>query len=570
MHLLLLAFSLQVRTVALGLPVQPPASADAIADSIRDARRARNEQASFERARRAYLPSGPGGGGRCDVHVGRFCWWADETRPDLPPEAPSVVARRYLLVSLFDSLAAVHPGDDWMVGMAVHYRVEAHQLAGADSAARACRGTPWWCAALTGYAAQARGAIAVADSAFAAALVAMPAEQRCRWTDIRTLLPGDARDRYEKLGCEDRAAMEVRYWSLARPRLAAPANDWRTEFLTRRVQAWLAQRSLTPQALSWSDDSEELLLRFGWPVSWSRVDRPYATMTPEISVVGYDPWPSWDFGPREELLDSLTAAGDEGWELRAQQSTSRYGPVGVERVIGAASQLARFRRADSTLIVAAFLVRDDSVRSPDARLAASLSDGSTRVSTPDSTLSGTVTLTLPGAPALAGVEITDTVSHSLARNRTLYSSVPASSGAALSDLLLYRGGGDPPEQLDSALARAYPGLRVVRGEPIGVFWEAYHPDAQNDSTEVSLTVERVDHGLLRSAFQRVGLADQDSPLKMHWSDARPVVGGTSTYAVSLDLSNLSAGRYRITLAVANAGGGQTPSTTFREFELAEH
>jgi hypothetical protein len=78
-------------------------------------------------------------------------------------------------------------------------------------------------------------------------------------------------------------------------------------------------------------------------------------------------------------------------------------------------------------------------------------------------------------------------------------------------------------------------------------------------------VERVDHGLLRSAFQRVGLADQDSPLKLHWSDARPVVGGTSTYAVSLDLSNLSPGRYRVSLAVASGGGA--PSVTYREFEL---
>ena len=568
MHLLLLALSLQVRTVALALPPQPRPTADALADSIRDARRARNEQASFERARRAYLPSGPGGGGRCDVHVGRFCWWSDETKPELPPEAPSVVARRYLLVSLFDSLAAVHPGDDWLVGMAVHYRLEAHQLSAADSAAHACRGSSWWCAALVGYAAQVRGDMAVADSAFTEALAEMPAEQRCQWTDIRTLLPGDARGRYERLSCADRAPVDARYWALSRPRLAAPANDWRTEFFTRRVQGWLAQKSLTPQALSWSDDSEELLLRFGWPVRWSRVERPFATLTPEISVVGYDPWPSFDFGPREELLDSLATAEDDGWDLHAQQSTTRYAPPGVDRVIGVGSQIARFRRGDSTLVVAAFFSGDDSLRSPATRLAASIGDGSTWASAPDSTLSGTVTLMMPAAPLLAGVEITDSVSRSLARSRILYPSVPAAKAASLSDVLLYRGGGDPPEQLDSALARAIPGVRVVKGVPVGVFWEAYLPDKPADSTEVSLTVERVDHGFFRSAFQRVGLADQDSPLKMHWTDARPVVGGTSTYAVSLDLSNLSTGRYRVSLAVTNGGG--VPATTFREFELADH
>lgn len=568
MHLLLLALSLQVRTVALSLPPRPHPSADAVADSARDAKRARKEQASFERARRAYLPSAPGGEGRCDVHVGRFCWWSDETKPELPPEAPAVVARRYLLVSLFDSLAAVHPGDDWMVGMAVHYRVEAHQVAGADSAARACRGTAWWCAALTGYAAQARGDIAVADSAFSDALAKMPEQQRCQWTDISTLLPGDSRGRYEKLGCVERGAVEARYWALARPRLAAPANDWRTEFFTRRVQAWLAQNSLTPQALSWGDDAKELLLRFGWPVRWSRVERPYATLTPEVSVVGYDPWPSFDFGPREELLDSLATADDEGWDLHAQQSTTRFGPSGVDRVTGLASQVARFRRGDSTLIVAAFFTGDDSLRAPEARLGASLADGSTRSSAPDSTLSGTVTLTVPGVPMLAGVEITDSVSRSLARSRILYAATPAAPGTALSDILLYRGAADPPEQLDSALARALPGARVTRGEPVGVFWEAYRPAATGDSAEISLTVERVDHGFFRSAFQRIGLADQDSPLKMHWSDARHVVGGVTTYAVSLDLSNLAPGRYRISLALGS--GDAVPATAFREFELADH
>ena len=42
-----------------------------------------------------------------------------------------------------------------------------------------------------------------------------------------------------------------------------------------------------------ADRTMELLLRFGWPVRWSRVDRPFATLTPEISVIGHDPWPSF-------------------------------------------------------------------------------------------------------------------------------------------------------------------------------------------------------------------------------------------------------------------------------------
>lgn len=568
MHLLLVAMVLQLRTVALAAPVHPSQAPDALADSVRDAKHARNEQASFERARRAYLPSDPGGGGRCDVHVGRFCWWSDETRPELPPEAPSVVARRALLIFLFDSLATVHPGDDWIVGMGVHYRIETHDFAGADSAARACRGTAWWCAALVGYAANAHGDDALADSAFRASLGAMPDDQRCRWTDIHTLLPGDARGRYEKLPCAERDTVNARYWTLARPRLASAANGWHTEFLARRVQAWLARRSLTPQGLTWGDDAEELLLRYGWPVRWGRVEQPFASLTPEVSVVGHDPWPSFDWGPREQLLDSLASASgdDEGWDLHSQQSAARYAPPRIDRILAMTSQVERFRRGDSTLLVAAFYVNDDSIRAPDTRLAASLRDGRTWVSAPDSTMSGTVTLLVPGAPMLAGVELTDSASSTLARSRILYPP-RATDDEVLSGLLLYRGGDDPPEVLESALARAIPGERIARSQPVGLYWESYRSGDAGDSSSVSITVERIDHGFLRSAFQRLGVANDDSPLKMQWTDSRAVIGGRSTYAVSLDLSNLASGRYRITMSLT--ASDQPPITSSRELELVD-
>lgn len=568
MHLLLVALALQVRTVALAAPVTPPRAADALADSVRAARRARSEQASFERSRRAYLPNDPGADGRCDVHVGRFCWWSDETPPPLPPEAPSTVARRALLISLFDSLLAEHPGDDWIAGMSVHYRIESHDLVGADSSARRCRGTGWWCAALVGYAAHARGEVASADSAFRVALAAMPEEQRCDWTDIHTLLPGDARGRYEKLPCANRAAVESRYWMLARPRLASAANDWHSEFLSRRVQAWLARRSLTPQGLGWGDDAEELLLRFGWPVRWGRVERPFATLTPEVSVIGHDPWPSFDFGPREEMLDSTaSAASDEdGWDLHSRQSVARYAPHGIDRLLDVTTQLARFRRGDSTLLVGAFFVGDDSIRAPDARLAAALVDGRTFVSTPDSTMSGTLSLMLAQEPAMAGMEISDSVSRTLARGRILFA--PRQPTEALSDLLVYRGGGDPPEGLDSALARAIPASRVERTQPVGLYWEAYRADSASDSARVSITVERVDHGFFRSAFQKLGVAQDDSPLRLEWTDTRPVIAGVSTYAVSLDLGNLAPGRYRISLSLSNGDAAALVAT--RDLELLDH
>ena len=85
---------------------------------------------------------------------------------------------------------------------------------------------------------------------------------------------------------------------------------------------------------------------------------------------------------------------------------------------------------------------------------------------------------------------------------------------------------------------------------------------------MSITVERTDHGFLRSAFQRLGVTDSDSPLRMGWVDSRPVIGGVSTYAVSLDLGNLSSGRYRISITITASDGSET--ATSRELELTDH
>ena len=567
MHLMLVALALQLRTVALAAPAMERVGRDAAADSARDSRRARSEQASFERVRRSYLPWDPGGEGRCDVRVGRFCWWYDDSSPTLPEEPKAIVERRAALIALLDSLAARHPGDDWLAGMTVHYRVDAHDPAGADSAARACAGTEWWCRALQGYAAQAGGGAARADSAFELALAAMPEAVRCEWTDISAILPGDLRGRYEKLPCAARAAVEQRYWLLGRPRLAATTNDWRTEFLARRVQNWLAERSSTPQAMSWGSDAEELLLRYGWPVRWGRVQRSSASLTPEIGIIGHDPWPSFAFGPREELFDSLAVAGDDGWDPGARQSEARYAPAGVRRLTPVTAQLARFRRGDSTLVVAAYESRDDSLHAPAAQLAVALPDGRTRASGADSASHGVARLVVDAAPLLAGVELTDSASGTLARSRLLLAALPPAGTVALSDLLLYRAGEEPAELLDSALARALPEARVSRAEPVGVYWEAYRPADAGDSVEVAITMERIDAGFFRSVRQRLGIEEEDSPLRMHWTDARPVTGGVSSYAVSLDLRNLATGRYRLSLAVTARGA--PPAATSRELELVD-
>jgi hypothetical protein len=566
MPLALLAIAFQLQTASLN--GAPPRSAAVTVDSARDARRARDAQAWFERTRRSNLPWEGGAGDRCEVHLGRLCWWYDEHEPSLPPEAEQITRRRAEFLADVDALALAHPGDDWLAGMRVHYRVDGRQLEAADSAARACQATRWWCDALLGYAAHVRGQDHLADSAFRAALSAMDEVTRCRWTDIHTLLPNDARERYEALSCAERLPVDQRYWLLGWPRLATSANEWRNEFFTRRAQSWLAERSRTPHNMSWGSDAEELVLRYGWPMLWGRVQPAVmSSAAAEPHVIGHDPSPSFAFGPREELLDTLAEADDAGWDVRSRFGESRYAPRNLRHIAPVSVQMARFRRGDSILLAAAYAASDDSLSAATTRLAAVVDDTLTMVSEPDSLKHGTVTLLVPRPPRLAGVEIADTTTGTLARSRMLYRVDTTAARLSLSDLLLYRAEGEPAAELDSALAHAIPGDSVGRDRPVGIFWETYGLNDGGETVDVAVTVVRIDRSWFRSARQALHLADEDTPLRMRWTDARASAAGVAPHAVSLDLANLPGGRYRLTLALTPEGG--LPVTASREVELRE-
>ena len=568
MPLAMLAMALQLRTASLGDSKVARATAATGADSVRDAKRARDVQAWFERSRRSNLPWEGSGGNRCEVRLGRFCWWYDETSPTLPPEREIIAARRQELLAQLDSLATLHPGDDWLAGMRVHYRLDARQPGAADSAARACRATRWWCDALLGYVSHVRRDARLADSAFSTALSNMDDATRCEWTDIHTLLPSDSRERYEEHSCAERAPLDRRYWLLGRPRLTAPANEWRNEYFTRRVQSWLAARSRTPHNLSWGRDAEELLLRYGWPTAWGRVEQGGGGMSAaEPNVIGHDPSPSFTFGAREELLDSLAGAGEDGWDLRSRFGESRYAPAGVRRIGAISVQLARFRRGDSVLLAAAYAASDDSLTTPRLALAAALDDDVTVVGAVDSARRGVATLLLARTPRLAGVEATDTSTGTMARSRMLYRPDSVAARLALSDLLLYRAASEPASQLDSALARAIPGDTVGRDRPVGVFWETYGLAEAGENVDVAVTVERIDRSWFRSARQALRLADEDTPVRIRWTDARASAQGIAAHAVSLDLANLPGGRYRLTLSLTPQGGQEVISA--RDIELRE-
>ena len=566
MHVALLALTFQLGFAAL--PARAPqAGAAASADSIRDLKRARSAQASFELTRRSSLPERGGSSGRCDVHLGRFCWWYDEYPVKLPPEPNAVTRRRAELLATLDALGESHPGDDWLAGMRVHYRVDGRNAAGADSIARACSATGWWCRALSGYASHVLGRSAAAESAFVDALATMPDSDRCAWRDISVLLPTNTRRYYEKLPCAERARVEDRYWLLSRPQLATDANEWRTEFYVRRVQTRLAERAVNPQPGSWGRDAAELVLRYGWPVGWSRVEQPLYRAQ-DVSVVGHDPVPSFNFAPVEALLDTTATANDDAWDMQLRSAESRFAPRLVSRVAPVAMQVARFRRGDSVLVVSAHAATDDSLRADaPALLAVALADGTT-LSVPAKGPAGTARITLGSLPVLAGVEMADTTTRTLARARVLLRAPELTGGLALSDLLLFRAGEGAPESIDAALERAIPGDTMSRSRPIGIYWETYGVAESGETFDVGVTVERIDRSWVRGARQLLRLAAPDNPLRLRWNDARPATAGEAlNRAISLDLTNQPPGKYRITVGLIRSDGSIVSSA--REIELRQ-
>jgi hypothetical protein len=556
---------------ALRSPASQPGSATSPADSQRVLRDARSAQANFERTRRANLPMDNGGSsGRCDVRVGRFCYWWDDGEFPPPPELPRAKAARATLIDRLGEAARRLPGDGWIAGQRVRYLVEDDRAADAVNAARECRAQLDWCSALAGYAFHAAGDFLRADSAFSAALAAMSDRDRCRWTDISLLLEGDARKRYERLRCEDRGQFEARFWALSRPLYLLPANDLRTEHFARLTMARLIRTSGYPHDMPWGDDSEELLMRYGWETGWTR--SPPSMGSPfDVHVIGHEPTPAFDFVPSPDALTIPDSAGASDWELHDRLAQSRYAPRYARSVAALDHQVAFFRRGDSAIVVAAF---DASGQTGFARdtidaalaIAPATSPESATVST-DPVARRHGVLVAPGAwrPLIVSVEARDSAARRVARARRVVRPPSSSSRVTISDLLLFDDPTSLPTSLDEATARARGSMRVDRTKPVGVYWEMYGVSPAGETLAYRLTVTRERTPWYRRAAEKLGVVERRAPVRMQWDEPSARPGAARSRALAVDFSTLPEGRYRMDLTLE--AGDLTIATASRTVDV---
>lgn len=536
------------------------ASAQVDRDSLRAVRAARAAQTAFELKRRRLLPVIPAGsGGRCDVRLGRFCYWHDDDESEPPSEPASIVKERDGFIARLDSLAREVPGDGWIAGQRVRYLVESRDARRAVEAASACEAQLWWCRAVEGFALHALGDRLGADSAFSAALGAMPNDERCRWEDISAILPDRASSRYKKLACDARRAFADTLWWLAQPLWSVPGNDRRAEHFARHVMSRLERESRTPYEMGWGEDTHELLVRYGWPTSWSRDPGSFYDMT-ATNVVGYEPHPSFDFIPDDSAVAAPWDADADRWKLHNDAALSRYTPRRTRRFGRIDVQMSRFARGDSMLVVATSDVRSDTlVRGNDVFGALSLSTGpsvSPRVAEARVSAGRSFArVVVPNERVLASMELRDTVKQEAARARRALPPLRAldERGTVVSDVLLYENPQPNDATLEDVMSRALGRLAIPRRTKLGAFWELVRAAPRSDSVTYTLTVTPRDASWLRRMAARVGLGEPIAPVHIRFTEP---IGDARVTARTLafDLSRLSEGKYDVKLTASLAGG----------------
>jgi hypothetical protein len=608
-----------------------------VADSIRLHRAARDAQARFERIRVQHAPwSQWPSGGPCDEVVGRFClrfppeprggWSEDPTwRP--PPDAPAVVVAREELLMELARVGLDQPGNAWVAGQRVRYLGEAGRWEEALEVAQECQvPRPGWCAGLEGLSLHHLGRTRDSEAAFDRALEELPPEDRERWLSLEWVVDRDAWGDLRGAEGTELQELETRIWILSDPLFLVEGNAFRTLHLARKMRGELNSEARNPHGLSWGRDMEEMLVRYGPEVSYERVrDRSY--VPGPVPVVGrYDPF-SRGIVPDASALRTPETAEPSAFTTVERRVRSRHAPVHAPTIYHLDPQVARFRRGDEMMVVAAWSLEPPLPAGPDSAEAEPRAEaleagvfllpveemdaqvlvaGNGAARNRDSGgIHGVASVrALPRGHVLS-LEILDREGRRAWRHRRGITLPVLPRGVVgLSDVLLLDASGKPdpgatqPEflapdtsdpatvsepgeagRLEDHLDRALPGNALTPG-PVEVAWEVYGLPPELDRLPFRVTVEEDDRGLLRRAGEALRLLSPPPPVEIRWEEGRLLPAGDSTgrsgggvrpedalfRRVLLDLSGLAPGRYRLTLRLALPGRTDVASTRILEIE----
>lgn len=471
---------------------------------------------------------------------------------------------RPAIIGILDEAAERVPGDDWIAGHRVGMRVKQGMLPEAVAAAAECRATHWWCAALHGFALHESGLYPEAEEAFERALNSMPHDQLCAWRhDLVMVLSGDLATRFAGADCEERGEIETLVWWLADPLYLQPANDRRTEQFARMVGMRLHHELIFPRECL--DPHHAGLLRRDWPDWWWSNAAPPPAVLPEDGVPDHD---GFGFIPPAEVVRDPRSPETGVWgatrprSLHEERYNPHYGPF-----FTLDQQTGFLARGDSLLVAAAANTATsglDGARTVTAGIVLSRAPDDEPVMVVDDTAPGThrFILTVPDDAWLISVEALAS-DHGAARARFGHR-LPERVGAfGLSDILLFDWDDDIGEQLDDVLPRMLGTTRLERDRKVGIYWEMYGVD-RDDDIEITLRVTPHESGFLRRLGESLRLVGRRAAVGVEWQDQ---VGRTDIVSRTLqvDLGSLSRGTY--TLEVQARDGAGATVVARRDIEI---
>jgi hypothetical protein len=309
--------------------------------------------------------------------------------------------------------------------------------------------------------------------------------------------------------------------------------------------------------MRWGDDMAEMIVRFGRAQKWTQ-EPPTSLSYSSPRMMSHEREPNFHFLPSVAFDTGLTALDNRSWNLDDPMPREAYAPEYAGRFVSLSPQIARFKRGDSTLVVASYDVSTDtSWRDRHIRAALAFALGDSMAPTArvvDSAASrGAVMAAFGRSEALASVELLSKDSAVAGRWRSAVQRIPEGAGPVLSDLLLFDATDSIGSDLQSISGSALETLSLRRDRKTGVYWEMYGASASDSSLAISLTFTPMSEGILRRAVRALGIGQSPSPLNIRWSE--PGVASTiAARTVELDMSRIAPGKYELSLEVGPASG----------------
>ena len=591
-----------------------------LSDSVTLIREAREAQRQFEEFRVSRIPPRTRTeAGRCDVRIGRLChWFGGAQEADFPPELTEVgIARRELVSQLQRIQDDVrHP---WILGQIIHYLIEEGRLPEARRIAAGCGlAEGWWCHALEGYVLHLQGNFPGAEQAFQAAVDRMPDGEREEWTTPRYILTPDAERAFRRASEADRTRTRERLWRFSNPLFLVEGNDRFTDHDARQVLARIRRDAENPHLMAWEDDLEEALLRYGRTIGWSRTrggGNLGRGLQDNRQVVAHHDPASRGYLFAEEFLEAPAEIPPEAWITAPREARTWYAAPYAPDFRGLETQVARFRRGDSLLVVGAYRPdpssriagvpepaqeRGDPFGSWDpfgatpreaeppareearagtgnaggaggvagggnGRMEAGLflveEDGGGTHRVLGTEREGVLTLRAPTGRYVSSLELLDRAGGAAWRARQGVTQVELPRGlAGLSDLLILKEDAPLPATLEEALPLVRPGIRVRADERFAIAWEVYGLQVE-EPARIIIGFTRGRPGFLRRVGEFVGVVETDEPVEISFDETAPDDIQILFRALEMRLPALEPGEY--TLHVRLELSGREPAIASR-------